>query len=64
MPLRRADCLFDILRVLSAALRPVAAAALAGEMTRFSVAANHEVKAPKRLLVPIFSTTTAARRTR
>jgi len=54
MPLRRADRLFDILRVLRAASRPVTAASLAREMTRFSLAANHEVTAPKRLLVTHF----------
>jgi predicted DNA-binding transcriptional regulator YafY len=32
MPLRRADCLFDILRVLRAASRPVTAASLADEL--------------------------------
>ena len=51
MLLRRADRLFDILRVLRAASRPVTAASLAREMTRFRLAANHEVTAPKRLLV-------------
>jgi len=54
MLLRRADRLFDILRVLRAASRPVTAASLAREMTRFSLAANHEVTAPKRLLVTHF----------
>ena len=59
MPLRRADRLFDILRVLRAASCRVTAASLAREMTRFSLAANHEVTAPKRLLVNhFFSTTT------
>ena len=48
MPLRRADRLFDILRVLRTASRPVTAASLAREMTRFSLAANHEVTAPNR----------------
>jgi len=51
MPRRRADHLFDSLRVLRAASRPVSAASLAREMTRFSLAANHKVKALKRLLV-------------
>ena len=65
MPLRHADSLFDILRVLRGASRPISAASFARETTRFSLAANHEVTAPKRLLVThFFSATTAARRTR
>lgn len=54
MPLRRADRLFDILRVLRAVSHPVTAASLAREMTRFSLAANHEVTPPKRLVVTHF----------
>ena len=54
MPLRRADRLFDILRVLRAASCRVTAASLARGMTRLSLAATHEVTAPKRLLVTHF----------